>query len=219
MDDEGVHDEYLPARCCPVAAPVTALVNPLDIGGIKARIGRTGAVTRSHAHEIGISGVITVRFSAERPGVGPGAEVRHSVAKLNDEGDDVHRRGRLPCRWRRLERPRWASGLGFRKGNDSTPWSSVRSHHCSAARCASRSAQSPDPRAARKFPHRLREHVLCGNRGDSAHGAAGSEAVVVEQRAERPRRRGRGSDGRQTESGTAQAAAGRPGGGQAVSDE
>ena len=141
VEDEGVHDEYLPARCCPVAAPVAALVNPLDIGGIKARIGRTGAVTRSHAHEIGISGVITVRFSAERPGMGPGAEVRHSVAKLNDEGDDVHRRGRLPCRWRRPEQPRWASGLRFRNGNDSTPWSSVRSRHCSAALCESRSAR------------------------------------------------------------------------------
>ncbi len=54
---------------------------------------RIGAVTRSHAHEIVISGVITVRFSTERPGVGPEADVRQSVAKPDEEGDDVHQGG------------------------------------------------------------------------------------------------------------------------------
>ena len=46
----------------------------------RPKSGRIGVVTRSHAHEIGSVGGITVRFATERHGGRPEAVVRQMVA-------------------------------------------------------------------------------------------------------------------------------------------
>ena len=55
VDDERIHDEYLPRRCRQAAR---ALVEVLEVGGFEAeKPARIAVVTRSQLHGIAISGV------------------------------------------------------------------------------------------------------------------------------------------------------------------
>lgn len=70
-----------------------------------------------------------------------------------------------------------------------THWWSAKSHQRVAVLRESRSAQRPDPRAVRNLPHRMREHVLCGNVGGCAHG---SDRAPMPPISKTSRRSGRG---------------------------
>ena len=133
-------DEHLPGRCRQAAG---ALVEVPEIDRIEAEASRVrdrDALPRARNRDF--RGNPAVRFVTERPGVAPWSR-RQEVGGVQRHDPCV----RPPSRRRHPEQPGPMFCPRFRKGIDSTPRSSVRSHQRIAVLRESRSDQRPDPRA------------------------------------------------------------------------